>query len=104
MIYLGPAEFCRLCLRADLVHDMTKFMEKGLHFAVIQQGRFALRGLGKVGQHGTNVSLPFTSLNIDASGLEWHDASVTVFALTGMQIQVEVTHQITTLGVHDTIL
>lgn len=44
-------------LSTELVHDMAKLVEVGLHLVVLQQGGGVGRGLAEIGHHGRHRHL-----------------------------------------------
>lgn len=69
-------------LRAEFVHHMTKLVEKGLHFMVLEQRGPAFPWLCKVSHHGCYWKSAF-SIRPSAAGQQPKASSVAIFPLPG---------------------
>ena len=84
-------------LRADVVHEVTEFVEEGLNFRMVEETRFVLRWLGKVDQHCRYRSIVLTRKPRPLH--QWSGAGVAKLAVTTVQVEVEVTHQLVTVSI-----
>lgn len=69
-------------LRTELMHNMAKLMEIGLHLMVLEEGGPTFPGLGEVCHHSCHwkSALPIRSF---AAGLESKTGCVTIFSFPG---------------------
>lgn len=69
-------------LSTELVHDMAKLVEVGLHLVVLQQGGGVGRGLAEIGHHGRHRHLA-GPVRQQTAGLQAEAGSVAVLPLSG---------------------